>query len=138
MNPPPADLLQDEKVSLSGARVLLVEDEYYIADDLRRTLEEAGAKVIGPFSTVARAQEAVDDGGFDCAVIDLNLRGESGVPIAEDLMSAGKSFVIATGYGSAAVPDHLDGVPRIEKPFDSPALLQLVEKLGCGRAVPAG
>ena len=40
---------------LRGARVLVVEDEYYIADDLRRALEAAGAEVVGPFSTIEKA-----------------------------------------------------------------------------------
>ena len=62
------------------AQVLLVEDEYYIADDLRRTLDAAGATVVGPCSTLFKAQEAVEKGAFDCAVIDLNRDGESAVP----------------------------------------------------------
>ena len=39
---------QSEQLDLTGARVLLVEDEYYIADDLRRTLRAVGATVVGP------------------------------------------------------------------------------------------
>ena len=122
-------------VELNGARVLLVEDEYYIADDLRRTLKGAGAEVVGPFSTLAKANGAIDKGGFDCAVIDLNLHGESAVPIADRLIAEGKSFAIATGYGSTAVPDRLKNVPRIEKPFDPPALLDVVGQLSCAKSL---
>lgn len=121
---------------LRGARVLIVEDEYYIADDLRRELSAAGASVVGPVSTIEKAKDAIDLGAFDCAVIDLNLHGESAVPVAERLMKEGRSFAIATGYGSDVVPDHLKGVPRIEKPFDPPALLRLVLSLSC--AQPSG
>ena len=126
-NPP------DQAPRLSGKRVLLVEDEYYIADDLRRTLIAAGAKVVGPYATLAKAQGALDRNGFDCAVIDLNLHGESAIPIADRLIEDGKSFAIATGYGSAAVPDRFNEVPRIEKPFDPPAVLKLVEQLSSTR-----
>src|SRR5574338_1291615 len=105
-------------LELSGKRVLLVEDEYYIADDLRRTLNAAGADVVGPFSTVAKACDAVEEVTFDCAVIDLNLHGESAVAVADRLVEKGASFAIATGYGSSAVPDRLKDVPRIEKPFN--------------------
>jgi len=114
--------------------VLVIEDEYYIADDVGRELTAAGAEVIGPVSTLATAEDALDEGAFDCAVIDLNLHGESAVPIADRLMALGKSFAIATGYGSGAIPERLDGVPRIEKPFDPPALLELVGKLSCARS----
>lgn len=120
-------------LDLTGKRILLVEDEYYIADDLKRTLLRAGAEVVGPFSTVEKAQRALDDEPFDCAVIDLNLHGESAVPIADRLSDRGKSFAIATGYGSAAVPDRFKQVPRIEKPFDPSALLQSVGQLSCAR-----
>jgi len=119
---------------LAGARVLLVEDEYYIADDLRRLLDGAGASVVGPVSTLAKAHKALDEDAFDCAVIDLNLHGESAIPIADRLAQQGHSFAIATGYGSGSVPDRYKDVPRIEKPFDPPALIQLVAKLSCARA----
>lgn len=127
----------DQALQLSGKRILLVEDEYYIADDVRRTLIAAGADVLGPFATVPKAQQALDEGGFDCAVIDLNLHGESATPIADRLLEEGKSFAIATGYGSGAVPDRFRQVPRIEKPFDPPALLQLMGRLSSRADDPA-
>jgi DNA-binding NtrC family response regulator len=122
-----------QTLPLSGVRILLVEDEYYIADDLQRTLTAAGAEIVGPFPTLARASDAVDAEAFDCAVIDLNLQGESAVSIADRLTGLGKSFAIATGYGSSALPERLRQVPRIEKPFDPRALLQLVSELDCAR-----
>ena len=82
-------------------------------------LAEAGAKVVGPCSTVAKADEAVSAGGFDCAV-DLNLSGESAIPIAERLMDGACPFAISTGYGTEALPKRLRGVSRIEKPYDPP------------------
>jgi DNA-binding NtrC family response regulator len=121
----------DRALQLHGRRVLVVEDEYYLADDIRRTLTAAGANIIGPFSTLREAQIAVDDRDFDCAVLDLNLHGESAAPIAEQLLDRGKRFVLATGYGSSAVPERLQDVPRVEKPFDPAALLNVVSQLGC-------
>ena len=124
---------EDQMPELSGKRILLVEDEYYIADDVRRTLNAAGAQVLGPFASVATANEALDEGAFDCAVVDLNLHGESAAPIADRVIEERRSFAIATGYGSRAVPDRFQKVPRIEKPFNPPALLRLMGELSCAR-----
>lgn len=123
------DTIHPRHAGLEDARVLVVEDEFYIADDIKRALIGAGAKVLGPYSTVAKALEALEAEQFDCAVIDLNLHGESAASIAERLTAMGKSFAIATGYGSPAVPEQFKQVPRIEKPFDPAALLNLMEQL---------
>ena len=121
----------EQALDLHGARVLLVEDEYYIADDVCRTLIAAGAQIVGPVSSFDKAELAVEAGGFDCAVVDLNLHGLSALPIAERLLDEGKSFAITTGYGIESLPERLRCVPRIEKPFDPPALIQLVGQLRC-------
>jgi len=126
---PPED--REEPLSLSGTRVLVVEDEYFIADDVRRILSAAGAEVVGPVATVASAQQAIDRANFDCVVLDLNLQGESAIPVADRLVADGHVFAIATGYGSPAIPEHLRGLPRIEKPYDPKALLKLLEQLDC-------
>ena len=114
---------------LKGTRVLIIEDEYYIADDVRRLLDAAGAQVIGPYARFEQAQAAVEENGFDFAILDLNLQGKSAAPIADRLIERGKSFAIATGYGSRAVPKRLQKLPRIEKPFDPPALLELIAEM---------
>ena len=60
---------------LTGKRILIVEDEYFIAADLKRALAEAGAIVVGPAGTLASAQALVDD-DIDLALLDVNLDGE--------------------------------------------------------------
>ena len=67
-------------------------------------------------------------------MIDLNLGGESAVPIAERLAGEGRGFAISTGYGSEALPEHLKGVPRVEKPYDPPTLLGVLSQLSCARS----
>lgn len=118
---------------LSGTRVLLVEDEYFIADDVRRALDAAGAQVIGPCANFEQAEAAVEENAFDCAILDLNLHGKSAAPIADRLIEQGKPFAIATGYGSSAVPERLQQLPQIKKPFDLRELLQLIAQIYCAR-----
>lgn len=102
---------------LNGTRVLIVEDEYYLADDLSRALVQAGAEIVGPVGTLAEANLKVGEGDFDCAVVDMNLRGNLAFPIVEQLQAAHVPFIVATGYNQSSLPNALRDVPRIEKPF---------------------
>jgi len=55
-------------------RVLIVEDEYFLADDLKKALQSEGAEIIGPISELPEAIIQIDQDRFDAAVIDINLQ----------------------------------------------------------------
>jgi DNA-binding response OmpR family regulator len=74
--------------------------------------------VIGPVGTLAEAADMVERERFDCAILDMNLRGDMAFPIADRLGEAGIPFIIATGYNGASLPERFSGVPRVEKPFN--------------------
>lgn len=127
----------DSAFSLRGARILIVEDEFYLADDLASALKEAGAEVLGPAATLEEARAFVEDGGFDCAILDMNLRGDMAFPIADRLQEAGIPFLIATGYNSASLPERFAAVPRVEKPSDTRNVIEALPGLLDGREAPA-
>lgn len=82
---------------LRGKRILLLEDEVFIAVELRRGLEAAGAKVVYA-RTLARAHRALDQGGLDGAVLDVTLSAtETCEPIAGRLRAAGVPFLLHSG-----------------------------------------
>lgn len=118
---------------LVGLRILIVEDEFYLADDLASALKQQRAEVLGPFGTLDQAREAVSAGGFDCAIVDMNLRGDMAFPIADQLREAGIPFLIATGYNSAALPSRFADVPVVEKPSDSGKIIEVLPTLLSGR-----
>ena len=63
--------------SFRGRRVLVVKDEYMLAEDLREELERAGAIVLGPVPTVAEALELLRSESLPfMAMLDINLQGE--------------------------------------------------------------
>jgi CheY-like chemotaxis protein len=104
---------------LSGRRVLIVEDEYFLADDLARSLARLGGEVVGPVPTREQALGLLSGPErIDLAVLDINLRGESAFPIADALAERGVPFLFATGYGQEAVPERFRHRPHWEKPFD--------------------
>ena len=102
---------------LKGLRILIVEDDYYLATDTRAVIEEAGGQVVGPFGTAEQARAALDAGGADLAVIDINLGSGPAFELARHLDSAKLPFLFATGYDHATVPDDLKDIVRLEKPF---------------------
>lgn len=108
--------------TMQGKRILVVEDEYFIAKSLARDLQRAGAAVIGPVPTVAEALDLIGDGAFDGAVLDVNLRGEMAYPIADALAERRVPFVLATGYSADVLPRRYAAVPRCDKPVEPDAL----------------
>ena len=120
---------QQRAKRLMGARILVVEDEYYLAADLSRALEDEGAIVIGPIGNLSEAQGSVAAGNFDCAVVDMNLRGSVAHTVAERLEQAGVPFLIATGYDRASLPETLRHAPRVEKPFAANEVIDRIVNL---------
>jgi CheY-like chemotaxis protein len=119
--------------SLEGRRILVVEDNYFIAQDVCRVLRDCGAEIVGP---VGRAEQglrlAEDTAGLDGAVLDFNLDGESAVEIARALRSRRIGFVIVSGYDSGGIPEEFADAPRLVKPVDNAELQRMVEKHSAG------
>ena len=113
---------------LAGKNILVVEDEYFIASDLKRALLGAGATVVGPVG--GSEGHALAAGlKLDAAVLDVNLEGATTYPIADDLTARGVPFVFVTGYDEWAMPESYRGTPRIAKPFTMENVLEMVESL---------
>lgn len=102
--------------ALAGARVLLVEDEYVIAQMAADMLAELGASVVGPAGRLAEGMRLAEIEALDAAVLDVNLRGERVDPVAEVLAGRGIPFVLATGYGEVDFAGSR-GWALIEKPY---------------------
>ncbi|TPG60459.1 response regulator [Roseomonas nepalensis] len=117
---------------LAGRRVLVVEDQYLLADDMRLLIERLGGEVLGPFSTVPGALAALGRERPDLALLDVNLDGEEVYTVAEALQAAGIPFVFTTGYDPGSLDPRFGAAPHLEKPIATPALLAALGKLGLG------
>jgi DNA-binding NtrC family response regulator len=104
----------DHDRGLHGRRVLIVEDEILIAQDLADYFAQLGAVIVGPASTLEDGFRLSAEA--EAAVLDLNLRGEMSFALAEDLLARNVPFVFFTAYAAVAVPPHLRGVERYLKP----------------------
>ncbi len=115
---------------LHGCRILVVEDEYLIADDLRLALIDAGADVLGPVPTVAAAHSVIAaESRIDAALLDINLGGTMVFELADALEARSVPFAFATGYDESAIPERFAAVPRLEKPVKARNVLAALAPL---------
>jgi len=103
---------------LEGARVLVVEDEYFIAADIARALDAAGGRAVGPAGSIEQARRLLKEQQVDAAILDLNLHGEMAYPLVSELAQRGLPCVIMSGYSPESLPESVRHVPSLEKPVD--------------------
>ena len=107
-----------------GRRILIVEDEYVIAEALKGDLIAAGAHVVGPASNVDHACDLIDsDPALDATILDANLGGDSSLPVAERLHAGGGPLLLTTGYDDSSLPAGMRALPRCSKPYEPEELL---------------
>ncbi|WOS61888.1 response regulator [Sinorhizobium fredii] len=107
--------------------VLVVEDNFLIAMDMGEILSALGVKGVHIAATVEKAMEIVAAHPIDFAILDINLGDETSFTVAESLIARGIHFGFTSGYGDLlALPGHLRGIPRIEKPFSEGSLSSLI------------
>lgn len=112
---------------LADCRILVVEDDYFIAQDVQRSLERAGAAVIGPAPSVSEALDLIQtEPKLDAAVLDVNLGEERSFPVAQVLEAQGIPFLFATGYDSADIPAEWQHATIAMKPLRIAAVEELL------------
>ncbi len=112
--------------------ILIVEDEPLIAMMLEDFLESLGHDVVASCESVADALGHVAAGGFDVAIIDIQLKdGERVWPVADRLAEAGTPFVLATGGHVEPPPERHAAAPVLAKPYTIDAIEPAIER-ACG------
>ena len=116
--------------ALTGLKVLVVEDQYFLADEISQALTDAGADVVGPFREMADGYEALErNPNLAGAVLDINLDGIMVFPIADALRARGVPFLFTTGYDERSIPTAYCDVPRCEKPINAADVIRRLDNL---------
>ena len=109
--------------SLVGKRVLLVEDESFLAILFEDMLSDMGMSVVGPYRSVAPAMTALEtEEPVDIALLDIDLGRETSSRVADALINSKTPFLFTTGFGSKSILGY-DDKPILEKPFSEAQLL---------------
>ncbi len=117
-------------VDLAGRRVLVVEDEFVIALDMEQMLRRLGADTVDLAASLADALAAIERTPPALVILDLKLRADSTVPIAEALQVCAIPMIFVTGYGDLdSLPESLRCRPLLRKPIDFATLTALVSDI---------
>ena len=115
-------------------RILLIEDEFLVAEEMSEEIRDLGVEVIGPFASIDEAVEALqsrDD--IDGALIDINLNGVCAYPVADELLARDVPFAFTTVYDHASIADRYGQIPYVNKPVAAHVLKQTIRTvLGLG------
>ena len=110
---------------LTGLRLLLVEDEALIAIEMEDLIGALGAEVVGPFSRVRDARDALGHGPIHGAVLDIHLNGETSFALADALLDRATPVIFVTGDAEDSLPKKYRRLPRLRKPLDDAEFARL-------------
>jgi ActR/RegA family two-component response regulator len=116
-------------VSLRGLTIMVVEDDFLAALDLKRLVEERAGKVAGPVGRLEQAQQLARSVTLDGAILDVKLDGTDSLSLADELIARDVPIILVTGYDVAMLPERFARTPRLPKPFDDAAFDQLAADL---------
>jgi CheY-like chemotaxis protein len=116
--------------AFQGKRILIIEDEFFVAYDLQFELEQLGVEVIGPISTLAEATKVAEHENIDAAVVDVDLHGQQSFPAADILVKRGTPFVFHTGTVDREVFEKdYPNTPIMEKPSATSDIINTLLRL---------
>lgn len=116
--------------ALDGRCVLIVEDQYLVADEMRRMIAGMGADVLGPVARSNAALQLLNETAVDFALLDINLGDQNAYPVAAELLRRKVPFLFATGCEPWVIPEAFQAVPRLDKPLTPRTLADAVQRLG--------
>jgi DNA-binding response OmpR family regulator len=106
--------------------ILVVEDEYLIALEAQRMIEDAGAKQVILANSIGDVRKLLADGPpIDAVVLDLKLGEEDASPLIAEFAGRNIPLLVTTGFDVAAP----DGIVCLTKPYREAELVDAISRL---------
>ena len=122
--------MESQSHNLQNLSLIIVEDDYVVAQSLADLLEACGAESVEMASNIDQALEKISNTNFDAAVLDVNLLGGNVEPVALKLEEINVPFIFVTGYASRdMLPEELQKHPVLLKPVNPSEILDLLCQL---------
>jgi CheY-like chemotaxis protein len=114
---------QPEAGTLSGLRVLVVEDSWHVATAIQSLLRSFGAEVAGPVASTADAERLLAEQLPHVAIVDINLRGgELAYGLIDKLNELAVRVIVVSGYSAPRLQQD-KVVAVLQKPITEAELL---------------
>ena len=110
-----------------GVRILILEDDPFIALDLQAILEGRGHEIVDVCCSLDEARRHLDK-AFDYALLDIDVVGGKSFGIAAALLDRRVPFAFVSASRPKDVPPLLGAARFISKPFEERAILHSVEQ----------
>ncbi len=122
---------ENDTSSARSPNVLVVEDEFFMALEIKSALTKAGFEVLGPASSVDHALDLLRETKPDAAVLDVDLGGERVTPVALQLKALGVPYVLASAADRSVLAQNpvLAEVRNMDKPTDMRQLVEAVDAI---------
>jgi CheY-like chemotaxis protein len=124
-----ADRTGQAPPTLTGAKVLIVEDDAVVALELALVLQDLGCVVLGPAVDSVQAQALLQRQPPDAVLLDLGLRDGFARALVEALAAAGTPHALTTGYACEQLEPALRHVPCLGKPYGQKELRQALRRV---------
>lgn len=112
-------------------RILIVEDDWFVAADSETILTDAGYEVVGVAATATEALRLAEAGSPDLVIMDIRLRGDDGIDTARTLLARfGLRCVFSTAYSDPGTRQRAEAAQPlawITKPYALSHLLAVVD-----------
>lgn len=120
------------KLPLHGIRVLILEDDFWQAEDSRDRLIEAGAEVVAMTGSISAATAFASVQQIDIGLLDINLAGSRSFDFARALLKLDTPVLFLTGYEPDLLPLDLADVPTLTKPAVWPVIIAQLARMVSG------
>lgn len=107
--------------------MLVVEDEFIIALDVQRMMEDAGASEVIIAHSIEEVRDLLaGDIRFDMGVVDLKLGEQDARPLVRELRDRNIPLIVATGFDPGL---ELEDAVLISKPYGDETILAAIKLL---------
>jgi CheY-like chemotaxis protein len=114
-------------------RVLIVEDEYFVASYMADLIEEWGHEVVAMCATGTEAIDLLNRCGIELAILDIKLKGDlTGTDVAKVAREQAVPFIFVSGSGDPATRSAVQAtnpLAFLQKPVNEKQLRSILSGL---------